>query len=105
MAMTTSQSQLTPPLASLQFMRPYTQEQAAALKPEESANLFSLEALGKQFPGAMFGQGQPADMANAMFTPEYMNQVASGQHGVPPWAPPWLADRIGGVSMAGGQNM
>jgi hypothetical protein len=112
MANTMAQSQLTPPLASLQFLRPYTKEQAAALSPDLSGKLFSLGDLGKNHEGMMFGledaskiydPAKPIDPAT-MFTPEYMNQVASGQHGVPPWAPPWLVDRIGGVSMAGGNR-
>jgi hypothetical protein len=104
MAMTTAQSQLTPtaPLASLQFLRPYTKDQAAALNPDESAGLLSLEALGKQYPDSMWGVGQPADMAQAMFTPQYLNEVGSGYHGLPAWAPPHVLDRINTVMGGGG---
>ena len=42
MAQTFSQSQLTPPLASLQFLRPYTKDQVSGLTPDASGKLFSL---------------------------------------------------------------
>ena len=111
MAQTFAQSQLTPPLASLQFLRPYTKDQVSALSPDLSGKLFSLGDLGKNYEGMMFGledatsiydPAKPIDPAT-LFTPEYIGEVQQGKHGVPVWAPPSLVDRIaGGGSMAGG---
>ena len=67
MAKTFAQSQLTPPLASLQYLRPYTKDQMAALSPDESKGLFSLEALGQQYPGGMFGFGNSIDLVQDAF--------------------------------------
>ena len=110
MAQTFAQSQLTPPLASLQFLRPYTKEQASALSPDLSGKLFSLGDLGKNYEGMMFGledatsiydPAKPIDPAT-MFTPPYVNEVASGQHGIPAWAPPWMVDKINTIMGGGG---
>ena len=100
MAQTFAQSQLTPPLASLQYLRPYTQEQTAALKPEESANLFSLEALGKQYPGGMYGMGNSTDLVqNAFAQPGFLDKLR-GQNGLLPWEKP--VEPVIPESMAGG---
>ena len=100
MAMTSAQSQLTPPLASLQYLRPYTQDQMAALSPDESKSLFSLEALGKQYPGGMFGFGNSTDLVqNAFAQPGFVDKLR-GQNGLLPWEKP--PEPVIPESMAGG---
>ena len=101
MAMTTAQSQLTPPLASLQYLRPYTKDDLAGLNPDESSKLFSLEALGQQYPGGMFGFGNSVDLVqNAFAQPDFINKLR-GANGLLPWEKPVDPETMMNVSAGG----
>jgi len=100
MAMTTAQSQLTP-LASLQYLRPYTKDDLAGLNPDESSKLFSLEALGQQYPGGMFGFGNSTDLVqNAFAQPGFIDQLR-GANGLLPWEKPIDPTTMMNVSAGG----
>ena len=101
MAQTFAQSQLTPPLASLQYLRPYTKDQMAGLSPDESRGLFSLEALGQQYPGGMFGFGNSVDLVQDAFAqPGFLDRLR-GQNGLLPWEKPIDPASMANVSAGG----